>query len=229
VLPYLVHIALMLVIIPLAWQAPETVTPQANRSTAQRMELLSALRNRAFLRTIVPTAPLVFGTAAVAMTVAPENVPLRGFGVVASAIVAGLTLGAGVAVQPLARRLRRRRPGSPLQLGLVLATTGFLLAALTMATAQPWLLAPTAIVLGGGYGTIMVAGLSQVETLAGPDDLASVTAVFYGLTYLGFAAPLVVSALGPVLSAPRLLLIAAAIVAAVVLPLASVRRPVAVG
>jgi MFS family permease len=226
VLPYLVHIALMLVIIPVAWRAPETVTPQADRSSVRRVELLSALRNPAFLRIIVPTAPLVFGTAAVAMTVAPESVPVPGFGVATSALVAGLTLGAGVAVQPLARRLQRQRPGSPLRFGLVLAVAGFLLAALTLATAQPWLLAPTAIVLGGGYGTILVAGLCQVEALAGPDDLAGVTAVFYCLTYLGFATPLVVSTLGPVLPAPPLLLIAAAVVAVVVLPLASPRpRP----
>jgi hypothetical protein len=125
--------------------------------------------------------------------------------------------------------VQRLRPGSPLQLGLVPAVAGFLLAALTLATAAPWLLAPTAIVLGAGDGTIMVAGLSQVAALAGPDDLASVTAVFYCLTYLGFATPFVVTPLGPVLPASRLLLVAAAVVGVVVLPPASVRGRVPSG
>ncbi|HEX3792321.1 MAG TPA: MFS transporter [Pseudonocardiaceae bacterium] len=227
VLPYLAHIALMLVIIPIVWRAPETVTRRPDGSAARRTELLTALGNPAFLRTIVPTAPLVFGTAAVAMTVIPEAVPLRGFGVAASGVIAGLTLAAGIALQPLARALQRRRPGSPLYLGLGLTVGGFALAALTVVAGQPVLMIPTALVLGGAYGTILVAGLNRVEALAGPDDLASVTAVFYCLTYLGFATPFVAAALSPVLSLPALLL-AAAVVVILVVPLTVARGRVSV-
>lgn len=35
----------------------------------------------------------------------------------------------------------------------------------------------------------LVAGLAQVQRIAGPADLAGLTAVFYGISYLGFAVP----------------------------------------
>ena len=50
-------------------------------------------------------------------------------------------------------------------------------------------------VLGGGYGMALISGLLNVQRIAGPDDLAGLTAVFYGLTYLGFASPAIMAAI----------------------------------
>ena len=59
-----------------------------------------------------------------------------------------------------------------------------------------------AVLLGIGYGTLLVAGLVEVELQSGPRDHASLVAVFYVLAYLGMATPYVLAELsrfgGPV-------------------------------
>jgi MFS family permease len=62
-------------------------------------------------------------------------------------------------------------------------------AALASATLTIWAVLVAAVVLGAGYGIALVAGLSEVQRIAGPADLAGLTAVYYALTYLGFAVP----------------------------------------
>jgi hypothetical protein len=49
-----------------------------------------------------------------------------------------------------------------------------------------------------------------VSSIAAPRDAATVTGVFYALTYLGFAAPVLVPALGGIWTAPMVLIGAAA-------------------
>jgi hypothetical protein len=73
------------------------------------------------------------------------------------------------------------------------------------------LLVPCAIVLGCAYGLCLVAGLVEVGRLAGDDDLAGLTAAYYALTYLGFAAPYLLALAAHVASYPVLLSIAAAL------------------
>ena len=46
-----------------------------------------------------------------------------------------------------------------------------------------------AVVLGAGYGLALVAGLSEVQRIATPDDLAGLTAVYYSVAYTGFFVP----------------------------------------
>ena len=72
---------------------------------------------------------------------------------------------------------------------------------------------PAAVLLGGGYGICLVSGLLEIQRIAHRDDLASLTAVFYALTYIGFAAPIVLAKLERLASAPVLLVCAAALVA----------------
>jgi len=59
--------------------------------------------------------------------------------------------------------------------------------------------------LGGAYGLCLVSGLLEVQRIARPDDLASLTAVYYAFTYVGFAAPIVLAELAPVASYQTLL------------------------
>jgi hypothetical protein len=72
---------------------------------------------------------------------------------------------------------------------------------------------PAAILLGCGYGLCLVSGLLEIQRLASGQDLASLTAVFYALTYIGFAAPIVLAELERLTSATVLLLCGAALVA----------------
>lgn len=68
---------------------------------------------------------------------------------------------------------------------------------------------PCAIVLGCAYGLCLVAGLVEVGRLAGDDDLAGLTAAYYSVTYLGFAAPYLLALAAHAASYPVLLSIAA--------------------
>ena len=52
-----------------------------------------------------------------------------------------------------------------------------------------------AATLGAGYGFCLVSGLLEVQRLARPGDLAGLTAIYYSLTYVGFAIPIVLAEL----------------------------------
>jgi MFS family permease len=102
--------------------------------------------------------------------------------------LAGLALWTGVAIQPLGRRL-----GDPRRIitaGLAAAAAGLGTGIALAHSGAAWLLVPAAVLLGIGYGLILVGGLTAVEQLAHPDDLGTLNAIFYSLTYIGFAAPL---------------------------------------
>ncbi len=211
VVPYVAHLVVVAMAAVLAWRAPET-----GRMTTGPIRLRKALRHPEFLRRVVPSAPLVFGAATTSFAVLPSVLPVPGAPIASSGAIAGLTLGSGLLVQPLARRLERRRAGSVLTYGLVLAALGFLLAALSVALNAVILLAPTAIVLGAGYGMLLVGGLSRVEALATADELTGVTAVFYCLAYLGFAAPYLFTAVNSVVPAALVFVLAAGVVGVLV-------------
>ena len=84
-------------------------------------------------------------------------------------------------------------------------------------------------VLGGGYGVCLVGGLLEVQRIAGPDELAGLNAVFYALTYVGFALPILLAELARFTSFTVLLLaltgLAAACLAVVAANAARARYP----
>jgi uncharacterized membrane protein len=67
-------------------------------------------------------------------------------------------------------------------------------------------------VLGCAYGMCLVAGLVEVQRLAGSNGAAGLTAIYYALTYLGFAAPYLI-VLGTHLASYAVLLVVAALLA----------------
>ncbi len=102
---------------------------------------------------------------------------------------------------------------------------GFLVATLASLTGWGALTVLAAVGLGAAYGWILVAGLATVEEVAQPADLATVTAVFYSLTYLGFAAPYLGTLLLSWLpGTPAMLLLAVLLAATAPLVLSSARR-----
>ena len=212
--PYLVHLALVALMLPFLWNTPETVTPSPAAKDETASGIRSAVRSGVFLKVVLPTAPWVFGAATTPFAVLPGLVALGEFRVVASGTAAAVTLGTGVLVQPWARSLAARTPALPFRVGLGALVTGMLIAAVTAHTHLAALLVPTAITLGAAYGLLLASGLTAVEALASPRDLATLTSLFYVLTYVGFAFPLLVSALAPVLPAPQLLVVAALVGAA---------------
>ena len=215
VLPYLPHLVVMAVVVPGLWRVPETVTgSSAGAGLLDRLRVPAALHPR-FLTVVVPVAPWVFAAASVSFAVLPTVISdrTRGYGIAFAGLVAGVTLGVGVLVQPLARRIDRADDARGASVGMAAVVAGMALAALAAHLASPALVLVTAAVLGAGYGFCLVAGLLEVQRLAGPDDLAGLTAVFYALTYVGFAVPVALAELTHVAGYPTLLLALAGLAA----------------
>lgn len=166
-------------------------------------------------------APWVFASVAISFTILPAQVAhaTAGYSIAFAGVVAGLTLGVGVAIQPVARRLDAR-PASPsaglgCQVGLAAVVGGLLVSAGAAQLHQPVLVLVAAALLGAGYGTSLVSGLLEVQRVASAHHLAGLTAAFYALTYIGFAAPVVLAAIAgtDVAGYPALLVAAAALCA----------------
>ncbi|MCJ0891485.1 MFS transporter [Rhodococcus sp. ARC_M5] len=203
-LAYSVHVLICIVAGIGMLSVPETRTATV---ASKNKKLLDDLRipsasHRRFLFVVLPLAPWVFGAASVAYAVLPSlmadalaDEPGGGYPVALSAAMAVIALGSGFAIQAVGRRIDTPANARGALVALTLLVIGMAVAAwaasvLTIAAA---LIA--AAVLGCGYGMALVSGLQEVQRIAGPDDLAGLTAVFYSLTYLGFAVPAVLSAL----------------------------------
>jgi MFS family permease len=220
---YLPHLAVMLIAALVLSGAPETIRPQAwSLSLGGLLRVPSAGRRR-FRRVVAPSAPWVFAAPSIAFAVLPSLVArdTAGFRVGFAAVIAGLTLALGVLIQPLARRLDGIDDPRGTVVGLTTIGAGMLLGALA-AHLQSWpLVVPAAVLLGCGYGLCLVSGLLEIQRLGRPEDLASLTAIYYALTYVGFAAPIVLAELTRLTSAPVLLALTALFV---LLTIARVRR-----
>jgi hypothetical protein len=209
VVAYLPHLVVMALVLPGMWHAPETVigVDGPSPSLLSRLRVPTAFHPR-FVTVVVPLAPWVFGAAAVSFAVLPSVVGDRtkGYGFAFAGVVAGLTLGVGVVVQPMARRIDRDGRSHGASVGLGAVVLGMLLGALAVHLENPLLVLLASAVLGAGYGFCLVAGLLEVQHLAGIDDLAGLNAVFYAMTYVGFAVPIALAELSRFLDYPELLL-----------------------
>jgi MFS family permease len=208
---YLPHIALMVAVLAAIGTAPETVAT----ATGRRWRLsVPGVRHPRFRRHVGPMAPWVFAAPAVAFALLPSVVGANHAtdGVALTAAITALVALAGVLIQPLARRLEAVASGAKAgTVGLFVACAGLLMSAGAAQAREIWLLVPCGLVLGAAYGLILVAGLLEVQRLAEDGGLAGLTAAFYVLTYLGFAAPYVLSLASHVAGYPVLLTIAAAL------------------
>jgi MFS family permease len=207
VLPYLVQIALVLLVLPsLASRVPETRFDAGAVSLRKRLRVPLASHRR-FRYVIAPMAPWIFGSAAVAYAVIPQLVDGRvgHWALIFTAALTVATLGAGVLVQPIAKRLDDVSTARAVFISMVLMSLGMALAALTAVTRSPWMAAPVAVLLGAAYGIAVVSGLLEVQRIAEPDELAGLTGVYYALAYVGFLIPALLAGLSHWLSYPVML------------------------
>ncbi|MEV4461402.1 MFS transporter [Microbispora sp. NPDC049633] len=224
VTPYVVHLLLAVVIPVLLLRVPETRPPLPHVTGSVR-ELLTALVNdlrvpaparRRFRLVVLPMAPWVFGTAGLAYAVMPQLVGFRvgDWGLAYATGLTVLTLGTGVAVQPVARRLHRERgtrTGRAPVAAMAVTLVGAALCAVNAVLLSPWLAAVASAALGAGYGIAVVSGLLEIQRMAGADDLAGLTGVYYTLAYAGFLLPTVLATLSAWLSYPVMLAAVAAV------------------
>lgn len=222
VLPYLPHLVLMAVVIAIAWHAPEPFVPRSTDEPRRRTEVWGIVSSRPFVLGVLFTAPWVFGCASIGFATLPTFVDIGVAPIAVIGALAGLTLWTGVAIQPLGRRL-----GDPRRIittGLGAAAAGLAVGTALDLTGAAWLVLPAAVLLGAAYGLILVGGLTAVESMAHPDDLGTLNAVFYSLTYIGFAAPLLSTLALTVITPEELMLVGLAVIA-VTIPMVLASRP----
>jgi hypothetical protein len=214
VVPYLVYVALTIVAVAglpaLTDRAPRT-------SLAPVLGLgLADGAGRRFALEVVPLALWVFTLPTTSVNTLP--VLLGGDSTSSDLALAGaaaaVTMLAGAIVQPLGVRRRSRDAAAT---GLLLGSLGLGLgAAAVVLDAWPLVLVAGCF-LGGGYGLSLAAGLTRVELLADPAGRGALTATFYALTYLGMAAPFVITALADVVGAASVLVAGSLLAAATAL------------
>ncbi|MGW9567831.1 MFS transporter [Prescottella equi] len=196
-LAYLVHSALSLAAGLALLRAPETrpAVPKNERRSLARDLKIPAVGHRRFLYVVAPVAPWVFGAAASAYAVMPALMAGRsGSAPVAfSALLCMIGLGSGFAIQAVGRRIDTPSNARAVAVALAVLVLGMSVAAVASNVLTVPMSMIAAAILGCGYGLALVSGLQEIQRIAGPDDLAGLTAVFYSLSYLGFAVPAVMA------------------------------------
>lgn len=192
-LAYVLHIALTLVAGAALVRAPESrpATPVAERAPLASDLKIPAAGHRRFWLVVAPVAPWVFGAASCAYAVMPSLMAEHSGGrpVAFSALLCVVALGCGFAIQALGRRIDTPRSARAVIVALAILVVGMVIGAVAADRLTVPLALLAAAVLGCGYGMALVSGLQEIQRIARPDDLAGLTAVFYSLTYIGFAVP----------------------------------------
>jgi MFS family permease len=165
---------------------------------------------------IAVVAPWVFTFPSVSHAVLPALVRAKvgPLSVVFAGVVTATTLLSGVLVQPMLQRWPLRSAST---FGLSTGAAGLLCGALAAAAVWPPGVLLAAVLLGSGYGGCLIAGLRFVEATTTAASRGRVTGVYYALTYLGFAAPLLLAALAKWTGEVASLLVAFALASATLL------------
>ncbi|MEJ3654774.1 MFS transporter [Actinomycetes bacterium KLBMP 9759] len=195
VLPYLVHVVLMIVGLVLLPPVPESLGPEQRRAGALVNLGVPTGARLPFGLVVFPVAVGVFTFPSMAVTVLPLLLTptMPQIAVAITGLVAGVTLLSGVFAQPIGRRLGAAVAGPT---GLALGAVGLGLSLLGVGLSAWPLLVPVALLLGVGYGLCLAAGLTLVGELASPTARGALTGTFYACAYLGFGVPLLLSVIG---------------------------------
>lgn len=207
-LPFLLFAGLCVVALYPTARAPETVgpnPPQLKPFGPWYRQLSNASAKRAgFWLYIAPAAPWVFGAGGIAYGLIPQILePSTGeYTTLYATVLSVVTLVLGAIIQPFGLRLDQHTGGWAYTIGLGIVAAALGLSVLTVITGSALLGLITAVILGIGYGTVLVNGLARVQAFAPPRDLAGLTGIYYSLTYAGFTIPTVLAALLPWISYP---------------------------
>lgn len=206
-LPFLVQIALTAAALVLLRRGAVETRPAGGAGPLLHRLRVPAAGHRRFVRVVLPMAPWIFGSAAIAYAIIPQLVGHRlgSWDLPFTAALTVATLGAGVLVQPVARRLDSTSTARAVVASMVLMTSGIAAAVVTALADSPLLALPAALLLGAAYGIAVVSGLLEVQRIAGPGELAGLTGVYYALAYVGFLLPAVLAGLARWVGYPELL------------------------
>lgn len=185
-LPYLLHALLVVAGLLAARQLPETVQP-APPGPRVKVPLLRPGGTRTLFTVLAPLAVCVYAFPSVVVAGVALLVEVDAPAVLFTGLIAGTTLGAGALAAPLQRLLGRWTATT----AAVSGVAGLLMAAAAAGPGQPVALFASGVLLGAGGGAALAAGIALVATLAEPARLGTLSAVFYGCAYVGFASPYV--------------------------------------
>lgn len=204
---YLPQLVLSAVAIVCVLRAPETLVPRSGVGFL-RLLRINEVREPRFLNVVMPLAPWVFIAVAVPVGYLPELVThqIASYPVIFSAVAVVANAGAGIGVQPIARRINRPGTVRLLTTSMAVVTVGMLIAAWAAAATSPVLVIIASLVLGAGYGGCQVYGLIEVQRLARPEHLAGLTATYQAISYVGLTASYPLAAIGTVVPAGIVLL-----------------------
>ncbi len=189
-LPYLVHVAVLVVGLGALVTVPETVHV---RRPGRLMTLgLPPEARRPFWAVLAPTAVGVFAFPAVAATLLPLLVVPAGVGVAYAGLIGGLALAASA----VAARVGRRAERGSAPLGMALGALGHGLGVVAIVAGSEPLLLPAAALMGAGGGLCLTAGLTLTARLAPPHTRGAMNSAFYAFAYAGFGTPLLLAWLG---------------------------------
>jgi MFS family permease len=206
----LTYIVQAILCVPALWLlkvvALETRTQRTSVGIASSLRVPAASHRR-FLRVVVPMAPWVFGSAAIAYAIVPALVSdkIGQWALLYTSGLTVLTLACGVLVQPIARRLDDHSSARAVVVSMVLMSLGVFAAVATAITQSPIAAVLVAVLLGSAYGIAIVSGLLEIQRIAEPDELAAISGIYYALAYVGFLLPAVLAALAHYVSYPAML------------------------
>ncbi len=197
VTPYLVNIVISIVAFIVLIPAPETRARAATPGRLLDDLTIPSAMHRRFLLVVVPAAPWVFGTAATAYAIVPGLMAQQvgDYRIGFSGLLCLVTLGCGVVIQTIGKQIDSVRSARGTAVALAVTIPAMALAAIAARTLSIGWSIVAAAALGLAYGMLLISGLQEIQRIAGPDDLAGLTAVFYSLTYLGFFIPAILAAL----------------------------------
>jgi Major Facilitator Superfamily len=212
-LPFLVHIALTLPLLPLVAHVPETVGKVPRTTAWWRQLRVETARHPRFLRVVVIAAPWIFLGAAVSYGYLPTKLSgdTGSLSLAYASLSSVVALGSAAVTQPLAERLHTTTSGRGLTCAVLTISAGVAIAGLAVADRSPLLGLLANVFVGAGIGVGMISGGHEVQRIAGERELAGLTGLFYAAAYLGFFAPAIIAGLSAFASVKVLLWIVAAI------------------
>lgn len=205
VIPFVIHAAITLVVVPLVLRVPETVGGTVARRTGPvRIELgVPPHLRRFFLLAVIPLGIWVFSYPSTGFALFPvfiadaADLDSTGAAVMIAGVAGTLTAWSGLLSRPLIARLGERRG---LWVGLGAGTLGFMFGTLGLIL-DSWLaLVPGSMLLGAASGTISASLLAMVATVAEPTTRGALNSTMYVVAYFGMGMPTFITTLGRGLS-----------------------------
>ncbi|OBK35663.1 MFS transporter [Mycobacterium sp. 1245111.1] len=187
--------------------------------TAQKQPLASEFSTARAFSWAMPLAPWVFASATLGFITIPARVRTGIAAPTAAGMAALIVNGSSGVIQVIARAGSwGPRTGT---VGAALAALGYSLIAVAPPTMTLALALPLLLILGCASGLSLREGLIDLEAAAPQHIRGALTGMFYSVTYIGFALPLVLTTVG--FAGSQLILAAMAALAASAAALRTIR------